>query len=216
MDRSLPPGLPVDGVDWHEEVRRDTALSYGELSGWYAQLQPKKISDVRRAFHEFSLLSGCRPDALRQAEWKHLDVENKVLFFPGSIMKSGRDFDLALSFEMLTLLGRAKEAGEKLHRVNARRWVFPAGHSKQGCLSWTREDRDVLSHWGSDLRQSWATAARAVEIGELFSHILLDHSLGGVSQGYVTVKALGQPIWDAQEAVSAYLVAGMGGKPLAK
>ncbi len=215
IDRTLPSGLPTDSIDWHEEVRRDTALAYGDLAGWAAQLQ--KLPPVRRAFHEFTLLSGCRPDALRQAEWKHLDVKARTLFFPGSTMKAGRDFTLPLSREMLATLCRAKRAGQHDHRVNARQWIFPAGHSRQGCLSWTREDRvNVLSHWGSDLRQSWATAARACGIGELFAHILLDHSLGTVSSGYVTPAALGAPLWAAQARVSAYLVAGMKGKPLAK
>jgi hypothetical protein len=47
----------------------------------------------------------------------------------------------------------------------------------------------VLSHWGSDLRQTRRTVAVAAGIGDMEAHLLLNHKLRGVSAGYITKGA---------------------------
>src|SRR5262249_2413570 len=49
-----------------------------------------------------------------------------------------------------------------------------------------KEERDVLSKWGNDLRQSYRTLAQAAGVSELDIHLLMNHSLPGVNAGYIT------------------------------
>ncbi len=49
-----------------------------------------------------------------------------------------------------------------------------------------KEERDVLSKWGNDLRQSYRTLAQAAGVSELDIHQLMNHSLPGVNAGYIT------------------------------
>jgi hypothetical protein len=53
-----------------------------------------------------------------------------------------------------------------------------------------KEDRDVLSKWGNDLRQSYRTLAQATAVSELDAHLLMNHSLPGVNAGYITPDRL--------------------------
>ena len=49
-----------------------------------------------------------------------------------------------------------------------------------------KEERNVLSKWGNDLRQSYRTIAQAAGVSELDIHLLMNHSLPGVNAGYIT------------------------------
>ena len=49
-----------------------------------------------------------------------------------------------------------------------------------------KEERNVLSKWGNDLRQSYRTLAQAAGVSELDIHLLMNHSLPGVNAGYIT------------------------------
>jgi hypothetical protein len=64
-------------------------------------------------------------------------------------------------------------------------WLFPAD-SEPGHLVEHKEERNVLSKWGNDLRQSYRTLAQAAGVSELDIHLLMNHSLPGVNAGYIT------------------------------
>ncbi|WP_426436976.1 hypothetical protein [Bradyrhizobium genosp. P] len=64
-------------------------------------------------------------------------------------------------------------------------WLFPAD-SEVGHLAEHKEERDVLSKWGNDLRQSYRTLAQTAGVSELDIHLLMNHSLPGVNAGYIT------------------------------
>ena len=64
-------------------------------------------------------------------------------------------------------------------------WLFPAD-SEAGHIVEHKEERDVLSKWGNDLRQSYRTLAQAAGVSELDVHLLMNHSLPGVNAGYIT------------------------------
>ncbi len=210
LERGLPAELPTDAVQWNRETRRSTGMSQRELAGWHSQLRALP-NPVRQEFHLFMLLSGSRPDALRRARWADLDVARRALHFPDPKGGAQRAFYMPLSRAMLQCLWRARRAGRFMHGHAARTYIFPAD-TPVGCIAETKERRTVLSKWGVDLRQTYRTAALACALGEMDVHILMNHSLGGVSAGYITPSAIMDHLRAQQEKVSAYLVSGLNVK----
>jgi hypothetical protein len=58
-NKSLPADNPVNAIDWNGENRRDTGMGTSDLKGWFAELAALD-NPIRREFHLFTLLSGCR------------------------------------------------------------------------------------------------------------------------------------------------------------
>jgi hypothetical protein len=84
--------------------------------------------------------------------------------------------------------------------------LFPAD-SETGHLVEHKEERDVLSKWGNDLRQSYRTLAQAAGVSELDIHLLMNHSLPGVNAGYITRdKLLRDHLRKQQERISAIVI----------
>ena len=79
--RYLPADNPVDAIDWNEETRRDTGMGLKALPGWFDEVLALD-NPLRREFHLFTLLSGCRPGALRVAEISHLNFARRILHIP--------------------------------------------------------------------------------------------------------------------------------------
>ena len=207
MERGLPAEQPTDAVRFNNETRRSTGMSRDELADWHLQLRALP-NPVRQEFHLFMLLSASRPDALRRARWEHLNVDRRVLHFPDPKGGARRAFDMPLSRAMLRCLARARRAGRVMHGGAARTFIFPAD-TPTGHISETKENRGKLAKWGGDLRQTYRTAAQAVGLGEMDVHLLMNHSLGGVSAGYITPGALLDHLVAQQGRVSRYLVAGL-------
>lgn len=207
MERGLPAENPIDAVVFNAETRRDTGMSQAELGDWHRQLRALP-NPVRQEFFLMMLLSGSRPDALKRARWSDLDVARRVLHFPNPKGGEARAFDMPLSGPMLRCLWRARNAGRVMHAAAAERFIFSAG-TPTGHIAETKERRDRLAKYGGDLRQTFATAARAAGLGEMDVHILMNHKLGGVSGGYITTGALLGHLIAQQERVSRYLVDGL-------
>jgi hypothetical protein len=70
--------------------------------------------------------------------------------------------------------------------VCAASFLLPKSDSEAGNLVEHKEERNVLSKWGNDLRQSYRTLAQAAGVSELDVHLLMNHSLPGVNAGYIT------------------------------
>jgi integrase len=183
----IPPVSPTSMVDWNIEARRNTGMSPDELQVWAQQLL-KLSNPVRREFHLFTLLSAMRPDALKKARWEHIDLKRRMLHVPKPKGGERRAFDLPLSREMIRCLCRVRRAG-RLYGQRADEWIFPS-ETPEGHISHHKERRHILSHWGGDLRQTWRGMAVLAGLDELPIQILMNHALGGVSAGYLTVAAL--------------------------
>jgi hypothetical protein len=97
-----------------------------------------------------------------------------------------------------------------MHPEQSRIWLFPAD-SETGHLVEHKEERDVLSKWGNDLRQSYRTLAQAAGVSELDIHLLMNHSLPGVNAGYITRdKLLRDHLRKQQERISAVVIDKVG------
>ncbi len=205
--RELPPENPTLAVDWNQERRRDTAMGLVDLADWFSQARRLR-HPIRREFHLFTILSGCRPGALLQARIEHFDFAKRVLHIPRPKGGAKRAFDIPLSRPMISCLVRAMRAGRWLHPAEAEEWIFAAA-SSEGHIVEHKEDRRRLSKWGNDLRQTYRTLGQAAGLSEIDMHLLMNHSLPGVNAGYITrARLLGDHLRSAQEKLSQCIVEG--------
>src|SRR6202012_5012893 len=101
---------------------------------------------------------------------------------------------------------RALRGGRMLFSEQAKSWLFPAD-SEPGHLVEHKEERNVLSKWGNDLRQSYRTLAQAAGVSELDVHLLMNHSLPGVNAGYITRdRLLRDHLRQQQQGISDLIV----------
>ena len=151
------------------------------------------------------------------ARWSDLSIKNRVLHVPEPKGGPRRAFDLYLSRAMLRCIADARRAGSLLHAEQARTWIFPAA-TKSGHIAEWREDRSVLPKYGSDLRQTYRTAAAQLEIPDIDVMVLMNHVLpmpalgpaaSSVSVGYITRSALAGHLLRQQEKISRHLLEAM-------
>ncbi len=202
----LPADNPVNAVDWNQEARRNSGLGPASLAPWFDELA-RLDNPFRREFHLLSLLSACRPTALKNARLTDLDFKARILHVPTPKGGAKRAFDIPLSRPMILCAIRCIRLGRILHPEAAQTWLFPA-HSESGHLEEHKEDREDLSKWGNDLRQTYRTVGQAAGVSELDLHLLMNHSLPGVSAGYITRHELiGTHLRSQQEKISKLIVA---------
>jgi integrase len=205
-NRSLPPDNPADAVDWNEEKRRDSGMGARDLKEWFIELAAID-NPVRREFHLFTLLSGSRPSALQGIRPLHIDFRRRMLHIPKPKGGTKRAFNIPLSREMILCLIRAIRFGRGMYPSQATEWVFPAD-SASGHLAETKEDRDTLSKWGNDLRQTFRTIAAAAGVSEVDAKLLMNHAIPGVNAGYITRhKLLEDHLRRQQQAISSTIFA---------
>ena len=208
-NRSLPPDNPADAIDWNEEKRRDTGMGIGDLKGWFLELAGLD-NPVRREFHLFTLLSGSRPAALQEIRPDRIDFRRRTLHISKPKGGKKRAFDIPLSRQMVLCLIRAIRFGREMHPAQAREWIFPAD-SASGHLAETKEDRDELSKWGNDLRQTFRTIATAAGVSEIDAKLLMNHAMPGVNAGYITRhKLLHDHLRRQQQVISSAVFTVLG------
>lgn len=180
----LPPVTPVSAVDWNKEHRRNTGMGPNDIGAWLRELRAME-NPLRREFHLLTLLSGSRPTALKKIRMEHIDLKQRVIHVPRPKGGEEKAFDIPMSRPMIRCVIRAIRLGRIMYSEQGKTWLFPA-ESELGHLVEHKEERDVLSKWGNDLRQSYRTLAQAAGVSELDIHLLMNHSLPGVNAGYIT------------------------------
>ena len=111
-NKSRPSDNPADAIDWNEEKRRDTGMGTSDLKGWFLKLAAIE-NPVRREFHLFTLLSGCRSAALQEIQLGHIDFRRRIVHIPRPKGGVKRAFDIPLSREMILCLIRAIRFGRQ-------------------------------------------------------------------------------------------------------
>jgi integrase len=208
-NKSLPADNPVNAIDWNGEERRDTGMGTSDLKGWFAELAALD-NPIRREFHLFTLLSGCRPTALQEIKPKHVNFGRRMVYIPKPKGGAKRAFDIPLSREMVLCLVRAIRFGRQMYPSQAAEWIFPAD-SESGHLVEQKEHRGTLSKWGNDLRQSFRTIATAAGVSEFDAKLLMNHAIPGVNAGYITRhKLLEDHLRSQQQAISGAVFAALG------
>lgn len=201
----LPAANPTLAVDWNLEERRNTGMGAADLTGWLKGLHGFD-NLIRREFHLLLLLSGSRPTALKRARIEHVDFRARLLHIPRPKGGEERAFDIPLSHAMIRCIIRAIRIGIMLYPDQAPDWLFPAD-SESGHLIEHKEDRAELSKWGNDLRQSYRTIAQSTKISKIDIHLLMNHAVPGVNEGYITRdKLLSDHLRHQQERISAAIL----------
>jgi integrase len=180
----LPAANPVSAIDWNKENRRNTGMGPNDIGGWLKELYAME-NPIRREFHLLILLSGSRPTALKKVRIEHIDLRRRLIHIPRPKGGEVKAFDIPLSRPMIRCIIRAIRWGRIMFSEQGKAWLFPAD-SEPGHLVEHKEERNVLSKWGNDLRQSYRTLAQAAGVSELDVHLLMNHSLPGVNAGYIT------------------------------
>ena len=107
---------------------------------------------------------------------------------------------------MIRTLIRAIRLGRMIYPEQAKTWLFPAD-SATGHLVEHKENRDDLSKWGNDLRQTYRTVGQVAGVNDVDMHLLMNHSLPGVNAGYITRnKLLGGHLRKQQQAISRLII----------
>jgi len=203
--RGLPPENPVMAVDWNEEKRRDVAMGAVDISGWMTEAGRLR-NPIRREFHLFTVLCGSRPTALKMAKVEHLNFKDRVLHIPSPKGGAKKAFDIPLSRPMIRCLVRAMRAGSMLHPDAAKTWIF-AADSEEGHIVEQKESRGTLSKWGSDLRHTYRTLGQAAGLSPVDMHLLMNHSVKGVNEGYITrSKLLNDHLRASQQTLSDFII----------
>lgn len=204
-NRDLPAYNPVDAIDWNPEERRSSGMGLDDLAGWFEQLIA--ISNpIRREYHWFTLLSGCRPDALKKVKIGDFKPDKRILHIAKPKGGTTKAFDIPLSDQMMKSIIRAIRLGEMLNPSNDD-WIFPA-ESQSGHLETQKEHRHVLAKWGNDLRQSYRTMAAVAGISEMDAKLLMNHALPGVNSGYITRhKLLEDHLRNQQQRITDVIMA---------
>jgi integrase len=207
--RKLPADNPVNAIDWNGEKRRDTAMGAVDLKAWFVELAAIE-NPIRREFHLFTLLSGCRPTALKEVKPNCVDRRRRVLHIPKPKGGAKRSFDIPLSREMILCMVRATRFGREMYPDQAAHWMFPA-ESETGHLVEQKEDRKILSKWGNDLRQTFRTIGTAAGVSEFDARLLMNHAIPGVNAGYITRhKLLEDHLRQQQQAISSAVFTSLG------
>ncbi|MPZ37106.1 MAG: tyrosine-type recombinase/integrase [Rhizobiales bacterium] len=195
------------GKLYHKERARETGMGAQQLPYWWSQLQAMP-NPIRREMHLFTLLSGLRKNDVLTARWDRLNEKRRSLLIPSPKGGEDRAFELPLSEPMLKCLGRAREGGLTFFPDHAQEWIFVASN---GHIAEVKEDgRQKLSHTGHALRHSFRTLAAAAGIDRLRVKILMNHAIDGdVTDSYTNVPALFSSLMEAQERISAYIIANM-------
>lgn len=212
--RYLPPDNPASVVDWNPEERRNTGMGLDELPHWFCQVAALQ-SPIRREFHLFSLLSGCRPTALMEAKPQHLDLRRRVLHIPRPKGGADRAFDIPLSRQMILCLIRVMRFARYFYPMDAKNWLFTAD-SDSGHMTEQKEDREVLAKWANDLRQTYRTLAAPAGVSPLDAHLLMNHAVPGTNAGYISRHKLLEDHLRAQQQAISDLMFGALGDLIAK
>jgi integrase len=154
-----------------------------------------------------TLLSGCRPTALKAVRRGDFNFARRILHIPNPKGGAKRAFDIPLSREMIKCIVRAMRYGRVLHPLQSAEWLFPAS-SASGHLAAHKEDRTELSKLGNDLRQTYRTIATIAEVSDVDAKLLMNHAISGVNQGYITRhKLLEDHLRARQQAISTVMFA---------
>jgi integrase len=197
LNRSLPIAFPTSAVVMNAEKPSQKALAFEDFPKW-KEAWDKIEAPIRKAYHLFCLLSGCRPGELARLRW--IDVHDNEQSFTIPNAKAGRDIVLPCSEEIAAALRMARDAAKEGAEL-----VFPG-------LSYIDYRDAGLPVKGQALRHTYRTICADLEIDELISHYLMGHAPQGISQKYIATLILqnGPAMRAAQERISKRIVSLLG------
>lgn len=193
---------PVKAVTFNKERSSNRLIMPEDLPDWWTKATGLN-NPIRRAMHRLGLLSGLRPGTLvtLRQEWARLD--EKAIVIPR--MKSGREFALPLSSQMVEMFREAISTAEILFPKSG--WIFPT-RNKKGEVKATQvwKEKVLPSDTGHVLRHTYRTLAKRAGIDDIDARLLLDHTVPGIDGVYIHSKALFDRLLAQQEKMSSYIL----------
>jgi integrase len=201
-DPDALPANPTTAITWNKERASDRVIMPEDLPAWWDKLATIP-NPIRRAMHEFGLLSGLRPGTLVSIRRDWIDLAKCVIHLPR--MKSGRPFDLPLSAHMIDVVKRALKAGDIVHPGSV--WLFPT-RNKAGelCATQVWKEKALPSETGHLLRHTYRTVAKRAGVDQIDARLLLDHTVPGIDGVYIHSHALFDRLLAVQEVMSKTLM----------
>lgn len=179
---TLPPDPPTRAVTLNKTPPPRTGMSLAELPGWAERMRSAVESPIRRALHEFTLLTALRRETVIGLRWKDVGKDSIVIRRPKGGVE--RAFKLPIVPALERCLGRAKRA------AGDSPWVFPSRRSKSGHLTEIKEPGLLVGH---DLRRTWRTVAAEVGASRISTKLVMNHSLSrDVTDDYTNDTAFGE------------------------
>ena len=197
LNRSLPVALPTSAVVLNVEKPSQKALAFEDFPKWHAAWSEIE-APIRKAYHLFCLLTGCRPGEASRLRW--IDIHDNEQSFTIPNAKAGHDIVVPYSEEIAGALRMARDAAKEGAEL-----VFP------GFATFDHRDAGLPAK-GQALRHTYRTVCADLEIDELISHYLMGHSPTGISQRYIATLILqnGPAMRAAQERISKRIVSLLG------
>lgn len=178
---ALPVDPPSRAVTFNRMPPPRTGMNLSELEVWGLRMREVVENPIRRALHEFTVLSALRRETVLALKWEDVGENAIVIRRP----KGGeyRSFNLPIVPAIRRCLDRAKKAG------NDSPWVFPSKWSKCGRITEIKEDGLAVGH---DLRRTWRTVAAEVGATRISTKLIMNHALSrDVTDDYTNEAALG-------------------------
>jgi len=197
------PDNPTKSVTWNKERASNRVIMFDDLPEWWRGVQALP-NPIRRAMHEFGILSGLRPGTLMSLRREWINLEKRCISIPR--MKSGRSFDLPLSGPMIECIKRALAAGDTLYPRTE--WLFPT-RDKTGVVTNIQvvREKTLPSETGHILRHTYRTLAKHEGVDQIDARLLLDHTVPGIDGVYIHSRALFGRLLETQERMSAAILA---------
>ncbi len=214
------PRSPLDGVeDPSPEISRDRVLADAELAAlWRAAEDDVSLFG---SMVQLLILTACRRDEVRDAEWQEFDVGNRQWLIPSRRVKNGRDHLVPISGAALAVLS-------KLPRIKGSTLLFTTtGETPISGLSkaklrlhdaMARELGHEPASWTlHDLRRTATTGLQRLGFPLEVTEAVLNHrsgKLSGVAGVYARHDYLGEKR-RALDAWAAHVMAIVFGEPAA-
>lgn len=204
---------PVAGVQRHKENARERFLTDKEITRLGNSLQAAEESGSEHPCHlaavRLLLFSGARATEILTLEWKHVNLANGLVAFPG--VKGGERVEHPVSSHVLEIL-------KTLPRVKGSPWVLPMPTDQKEAMPyhqlrrcWDRlrtaaELQDVHLH---DLRHTVGTMGGQSGANAFMVRDLLRHRTVAMTNRYANRD--NDPLRELSDKVSGRIAAALGG-----
>ena len=171
VEREYLAENPVMGTRSRKmELECSRVLTDDELKAiWHAL---EEMPEPGRSFVRVLMLTGVRRDEARGMRWAEADLDAALWLLPAKRNKSGRDFEIPLSKQMVALLKELTRLGPCVFTVNAKGEKPWSAHgpfkadldARSGVTGWILHDlrRTVRSRLAEDLHVPYEVAERVL------------------------------------------------------
>jgi len=207
VDDTLPE-WSRKAAELHTIAARDWAFTPDELRTWWSSAAKGKdgkpiargvntLGPIKKMWWLVALLTGARRGSVEALRWQDLDFDKKIIKF--TVAKGGRVYSAPMPDKLAELLIKYRDSGE----VAPSAWCFPSSVIDGKHITAVRNQREGVAA-AHHLRHSFRTTLAELGATPDQAKLLLGHSLGGVSGGYVSAPLLTESLRPWVNAVAQH------------